>query len=54
LSSQRVIVPSPNVAKVSSGKFNISPTQLFSEHNNNIATIKTHYEPKKLARLLGT
>jgi hypothetical protein len=51
---QHVIVPSPNIAKVSGGKFDISPTQLFNQHNNNIATIKTHYEPKKLARLLGT
>jgi len=35
-------------------KFDISPTQLFSQHNNKIATIKTQYEPKKLAKLLGT
>ncbi len=51
---QRVIVPSPNVAKVSSGKFDIFPTQVISQHDNNIATIKTHCEPKNLAKLLGT
>lgn len=28
-------------------KFDISPTQLFYQNNKNIATIKTHYEPKK-------